>query len=33
MTLDVYSHAIPALEETAAELVAGLVFGDAPGHD
>jgi integrase len=26
MTLDRYSHAIPALEETAAELVAGLVF-------
>jgi hypothetical protein len=24
MTLDLYSHAIPALEETAAELVAGF---------
>jgi integrase len=29
MTLDRYSHAIPALEETAAELVAGLVFRPA----
>jgi integrase len=28
MTLDRYSHAIPALEESAAELVASLVFAD-----
>lgn len=28
VTLDRYSHAIPALEETAAELVASLVFSD-----
>ena len=26
ITLDTYSHAIPALQETAAELVASLVF-------
>jgi integrase len=26
-TLDTYSHAIPAMQETAAELVASLVFG------
>lgn len=30
MTLDRYSHAIPALEESAAELVAALVFSDLP---
>jgi hypothetical protein len=32
ITLDVYSHAIPAMEETAAALVATLVLGqeDAP---
>ena len=27
ITLDIYSHAIPALQETAAELVAALVLG------
>jgi integrase len=27
ITLDTYSHAIPAMQETAAELVADLVFG------
>ena len=26
ITLDTYSHAIPAMQETAAELVAALVF-------
>ena len=26
ITLDTYSHAIPALQEEAAELIAGLVF-------
>ena len=26
ITLDTYSHAIPAMQETAAELVASLVF-------
>lgn len=30
ITLDTYSHAIPAMQETAAELVASLVFEDAP---
>lgn len=29
ITLDTYSHAIPAMQETAAELVASLVFGDS----
>jgi integrase len=28
MTLDTYSHAIPAMQEDAAETVAGLVFGN-----
>jgi integrase len=28
ITLDTYSHAIPAMQETAAELVASLVFDD-----
>jgi hypothetical protein len=27
-TLDTYSHAIPALQEEAAALIAGLVFAD-----
>lgn len=27
ITLDTYSHAIPALDEAAAEKVAGLIFG------
>jgi hypothetical protein len=27
ITLDIYSHAIPAMQESAAELVAALVFG------
>lgn len=27
ITLDTYSHAIPAMEETAASLVAALVLG------
>ena len=27
ITLDTYSHAIPALQEEAAALIAGLVFG------
>lgn len=27
VTLDTYSHAVPALQEDAAELIAGLVFG------
>ncbi len=26
MTLDIYSHAIPAMQEEAAALIAGLVF-------
>jgi integrase len=26
MTLDIYSHAIPAMQEEAAQLIAGLVF-------
>jgi len=26
ITLDTYSHAIPAMQETAADLVAALVF-------
>ncbi len=26
ITLDTYSHAIPALQESAAALIAGLVF-------
>jgi hypothetical protein len=26
LTLDVYSHAIPAMQEEAAEKVAGLIF-------
>ena len=29
ITLDTYSHAIPATQETAAELVASLVFDDS----
>lgn len=29
ITLDTYSHAIPALQETAATLVASLVFGSS----
>lgn len=29
ITLDTYSHAIPAMQETAAELVASLVFDAA----
>lgn len=29
ITLDTYSHAIPALQEEAAELIARLVFADA----
>lgn len=29
ITLDTYSHAIPAMQETAAELVASLVFTEA----
>ncbi|HEV2590781.1 MAG TPA: site-specific integrase [Gaiellaceae bacterium] len=29
ITLDTYSHAIPAMQETAAELVASLVFDSA----
>ena len=28
ITLDTYSHAIPAMQETAAQLVAALVLGD-----
>jgi hypothetical protein len=28
LTLDTYSHAIPAMQETAASLVASLVFDD-----
>ena len=28
ITLDTYSHAIPALQEEAAERIAGLVFAD-----
>jgi integrase len=27
ITLDTYSHAIPAMEESAAETVAALMFG------
>ena len=27
ITLDTYSHAIPAMQETAASLVASLIFG------
>jgi hypothetical protein len=27
ITLDTYSHAIPSLQEEAAEKVAGIVFG------
>ena len=29
ITLDIYSHAIPAMQEEAAELVAALVAGNA----
>ena len=29
-TLDTYSHAIPAMQEEAAALIAGLVFADVP---
>jgi integrase len=29
LTLDTYSHAIPALQEEAVETVAGLIFGSA----
>ena len=29
ITLDTYSHAIPAMQETAASLVASLVFGES----
>jgi integrase len=28
ITLDTYSHAIPAMQEEAAALIAGLVFAD-----
>ena len=28
ITMDTYTHAIPALQEEAAELIADLVFGD-----
>lgn len=28
ITLDIYSHAIPAMQETAASLIAALVLGD-----
>ena len=28
ITLDTYSHAIPAMQEEAAALIAGLVFGE-----
>ena len=28
ITLDTYSHAIPAMQEEAAELIAGLVFAE-----
>ena len=28
VTLDTYSHAIPAMQEEAAALIAGLVFAD-----
>ena len=28
ITLDTYSHAIPAMQEEAARLIAGLVFAD-----
>jgi hypothetical protein len=33
ITLDTYSHAIPAMQEEAGALIAGLVFADdaAPG--
>src|SRR5450759_1140026 len=30
ITLDTYSHAIPAMQEEAAALIAGLVFNDEP---
>jgi integrase len=30
ITLDTYSHAIPALHEEAADTVAALVFGAGP---
>jgi hypothetical protein len=30
ITLDIYSHAIPALQESAAELVATLVLSAPP---
>src|SRR5437588_4276943 len=30
ITLDTYSHAIPAMQETAASLVASLVFDETP---
>ncbi len=29
ITLDTYSHAIPAMQEEAAALIAGLVFADS----
>ena len=33
MTLDVYSHAIPALQADAADTVAGLIFDDDDDRD
>jgi integrase len=30
ITLDTYSHAIPAMQEEVAALIAGLVFADVP---
>lgn len=33
MTLDVYSHAIPALQAEAADTVAGLIFHDDDDED
>ena len=32
ITLDTYSHAIPAMQEEAAALIAGLVFAGTEDH-
>jgi hypothetical protein len=32
ITLDVYSHVIPGMDELAATTVAGLILGDAPAN-
>jgi hypothetical protein len=32
ITLDVYSHVIPGMDELAANTVAGLILGDGPAN-